>query len=79
VHLVWGPDVSAKAKKELALKDEFIENSKALPTPEEPEGPEGESDYNPGGGLSKGKGKSGGDRASKENKLMGILRFGKKK
>ncbi|KAG0125760.1 GLUT4 regulating protein TUG-domain-containing protein [Tuber indicum] len=80
VHLVWGPDVSAKAKKELALKDEFIKNSTALPTPEEPEGPEGESDDNPGGGPSKGKGKSGGgDRASKENKLMGILRFGKKK
>ncbi|PWW76245.1 hypothetical protein C7212DRAFT_352290 [Tuber magnatum] len=84
VHLVWGPDVSAKAKHELALKDEFIKSSKALPTPKEPEGLEnepGSDDNSGGGGSSKGKGKSsgGGDRASKENKLMGILRFGKKK
>ncbi|CUS13789.1 unnamed protein product [Tuber aestivum] len=83
VHLVWGPDVSAKAKHEPTLKDEFIKNSKAFPTPREPEGPEGgpDSDDNSGGGSSKGKGKSsgGGDRASKENKLRGMLRFGKKK
>jgi len=85
VHLVWGPDVSAKAKKEPSLRDEFIKNSKALPMPKEPEGPEGESDSdgNSGEGEKKGKRKSsrGGDRASKENKLMGILSrgFGKKK
>ncbi|PUU75313.1 GLUT4 regulating protein TUG-domain-containing protein [Tuber borchii] len=84
VHLVWGPDVSAKAKKGPALRDEFIKNSKALPMPKEPEGPEGQSDSddNSGEGEKKGKRKSsrGGDRASKENKLMGILSrgFGKK-
>ncbi|RPA90768.1 hypothetical protein L873DRAFT_1782183 [Choiromyces venosus 120613-1] len=84
VHLVWGPDVSAKARKEPALKDEFIKNSKALPAPKDLEIPAGESDSDDNaGGSSKGKGKSSGgsDRASKENKLMGILSrgFGKKK
>lgn len=85
MHLVWGADVSAGVKEEPALRDEFIKNSKALPMPKEPEGPEGESDSDDksGEGSKKGKGKSsrGGDRASKENKLMGILSrgFGKKK
>jgi len=52
--------------------------------PKEPVGPEGESDSDDNSGEGeKGKRKSsrGGDRASKENKLMGILSrgFGKKK
>lgn len=80
VHLVWSAEVSNKARTEPALKDEYIQASKALPKPQHPDTMD--IDGGNGEGSSKGKGVAGRppvDRQTKENKLKSLLGFGKKK
>lgn len=78
VHLIWGADASNNARTQPALKDEYIQASKTLPEPKQPDIMDVDRG-NDGEGKGKGKEKKFIDRASKENKLKNLLGFGKKK
>lgn len=84
VHLIWGADVSNKARNEPALNDEYIQKSKSLPAPKQPDMMDVDEGNGEGSGKGKGKGKGAAgrppvDRQTKENKLKSLLGFGKKK
>lgn len=79
VHLIWGKGVSAKAKKEPALLDEFLESSQPLPLPKEPESGQDYDEDDRSTKKGTGEKKGGSDWGAKEEKLKRLFGLGKRK